>query len=79
MLAEPGDLRCQKCPKTYQWRGSKALTEAAARFADWRVFEGVTGAGADIKVVLCPDDSGVVKKARHRAHEPLDGQQTFDL
>jgi hypothetical protein len=79
MLVEPGDLQCQKCLAVYPWRGSKALTEAAARFRDWRVFEGVTHGGAEMRVVLCPEDSGVVKKGRHRAHDPIVGQEAFDI
>ncbi len=81
MLAEPGDLQCQKdhCREIYPWRGSKSATEAAARFRDWRVFEGTTGAGAEIKVILCPDHAGVVKRVRHRAYEPIDGQEAFEI
>jgi hypothetical protein len=79
MLAEPGDLVCQKCRAIYQWRGTRAKTEAAARFRQWRVFEGITLGGSELKVVLCPDCSGVEKKARHRRYEPIDGQEPFNL
>jgi hypothetical protein len=74
-----GDLECQKCPAVYQWRGTKAETEAAARFNDWKVFDGPTMGGGETHVVLCADCGGSIKRARHRAYEPLDGQESFDL
>lgn len=74
-----GDLQCQKCPATYPWMGTRSKTEASARFKDWKVYDGPTIGGGETHVVLCPIDGGNLKRARHRAYEPIDGQQSFDI
>lgn len=74
------DLRCQKCPAFFLWRTDDVTTEYAARFSDWKVFQGGTESGGYTNVVLCPKCGGNLVRKRVDKLEPLDGQQSlFDL
>lgn len=73
------DLKCQKCPAVFLWRTDDRTTEYAARFKDWKVFQGETEGGGFIRVVLCPADGGSQPRKRVLRHEPIDGQQLFDF
>lgn len=78
MTDASGDLQCQQCPKTYMFRFDRTTTEAAARFADWKVFSGPSYGGW-VDVILCPDCGGSLKRVRVDRNEPIDGQQAFDF
>lgn len=73
------DLRCQKCPAVYMFRFDRNITEAAARFAGWKVYSGPTMGYGWTDVVLCPDCGGSLKRVRVNRNEPIDGQEPFDL
>jgi hypothetical protein len=73
------DLQCQSCPKKYLWRVDDATTANAARFADWRVYEGPTIGGGYVTVILCADCGGPIRRPRVPKSQPLDGQQSFDF
>jgi hypothetical protein len=73
------DLQCQQCPDTFLWRTDDRTTEYAARFSDWKVFQGPSETGRWIDVVLCPKCGGNIARKRVNKVEPLAGQELFDL
>jgi hypothetical protein len=50
----PKDLVCGTCPARSPWMSSEATTVDRARFQGWRVFDGPSMTGKDLKVVCCP-------------------------
>jgi len=71
------DLKCQKCPAFFLWRTDDRTTEYAARFNDWKVFQGPTESGGTTNVVLCPQCGGRIVQKRVPKYVPLPGQEEF--